>query len=153
MAWTENTKSLLDEIVLQGCEDTLRILNFRLNKDSEFRSSFRIDVVNLLNELWPADDVADNMRYVRLISNDIEKMPHDLLDKLSDCLSRQARSILDSGSSKRCAAKLIAGWLNTKAIEIRQSGAPHSLALKLKGEHETLCLKLFEVRRQPELVR
>jgi hypothetical protein len=148
MSLTPDTKDILDEVALQSCSDNIQILLNRLRNDREYSISLRISALELLHQLWPAEKLTDDIRYVVLISNDIDDMPLDLLEQLSSCLTKQARCAHAERTVASSAAKLISGWLKARAIEIRAEGKLRDTAHDLKTQHTRLFMGLFEVRHE-----
>ena len=138
MGWSTATMRLVDEVTLQSSEELAGIIGARLNRNAPYASEFRISAIEILDELWPADDGMEMDTYLTLVSRDVDSMPVDLLEDLSAALMNHAKSRRASDPPTCGAANLIAGWLKVRCVEMRSEGTMRAQAMRLKVDHTSL---------------
>lgn len=143
MASTQSAQALLDKTWLPGSNGLLVVTRARLGRDDDYADAFRQTARDLFLELWPADVSVDDAEYMAAIEDDIDRIPADLLDGLVDALGKQAAANGTAQTPENTAARVLAGWLRTRAVEQRADGSVLEQARRFKRDHADIFKGLF----------
>lgn len=143
MASTQSARALLDKTWLPGSNGLLVMTRTRVVRDEKYAARFRLTVLDLFSELWPADPPVDEVEYLAAIEDDIDRIPADLIEDLVDALGRQASANGSAQSPENAAARVLAGWLRTRSIELHAEGPVLEQARRFKQDYPDLFRDLL----------
>ena len=136
-------RQLVDNTWLQGSNGLLVVTRTRVERDRSYAQAFRLAIGDLLEELWPFEEEVDIEPRLEEIAEDVERMPVDLLDDLVDALNGQAKALGSPDTPANAALRLLAGWLRTRAVEIRGDDEIRQRAAELKPDYPSLFAQAF----------
>ncbi len=122
MARSQPARQLVDETWLRGSNGLLVVTRTRVSRDPRYTEGFRKTILGLFKELWPADDSMEMADHLQAVDGDIAQMPLDLLDDLVDALGQLADASGSAQTPENGAARVMAAWLRTRAVELRGEG-------------------------------
>lgn len=150
MAWSKPTVKLVDQVALQGAEELLEIAHARLNRNPKSGAELSHALLDIFGELWPTGKYTDTFSYLITIERDIDKMPTDLLEDLTNALSRHAKELRSSDPIASNAAQLVANWLKMRSVELRSDPQSRQEACALKIDHKALFKTVLSHRTVPD---
>lgn len=149
MAGTESARRLVDETWLRGSNGLLVVTRTRIERDRDYHTAFRRTVLDLFAELWPTDGPVEWHDHLEAVTDDIGRMPLDLLDDLVDALGAFAEASGSPQTAANGATRIIAGWLRTRAVEMRGEGEIPEQAERLRRDYPELLRKALSSGEAP----
>ena len=150
MAWSKPTVRLVDQTALQGAEELLSIARARLARNPDIAVEMSEASLDIFAELWPTGKYIDRLAYVITVERDIDKMPGDLLDDLTNALARHARDLRTVDHTASSITQLVANWLKMRSVELRSDPESRKRARVLKTEHKALFKQILCVATVPD---
>lgn len=144
MARSQPARQLVDETWLRGSNGLLVVTRTRVTRDPRYTEGFRRAILGLFDELWPADDLVDVTSHLQAVDDDIKEMPLDLLDDLVDALGQLADACGSAQTPENGAARVMAAWLRTRAVELRGEGDIQKRAHQLLKIYPDLLRDLLQ---------
>lgn len=136
-------RQLVDNTWLQGSNGLLVVTRTRVERDRGYAQAFRLALGDLLEELWPFEEEVEFTPRLEEIAEDVDRMPIDLLDDLVDALNGQAKALGSPDTPANAALRLLAGWLRTRAVEMRGDDEIKQRAAELKPDYPELFAQAF----------
>ena len=149
MVRAQSARKLVDETWLRGSNGLLVVTRTRVRRDQGYQAAFRQTILNLFNELWPTDGPIDEETHLAAVHEDIDRMPLDLLDDLVDALAALAETYGSAQSPANGASRVLAGWLRTRAVELRGEGDILEQAGRLKQDYPELLGEVLGTDEMP----
>lgn len=144
MNWAVTGANLADEVIVQNADELLAIKIARWERDDFYAETLRDSLLDLLGELWPADEPVDAAAYVEAVEHDINRIDHDLLEQLVSALIAHAGSSGAGQSGSGPAANLVSNWLKLRIIEMRSDKLISHHAARLKQKHADFLLHVLD---------
>ena len=135
---------LADEVILQNADELLAIKIARWERDDIYADSLREAVWELISEIWPVDTPVDAASYVEAVEQDINKIDHDLLERLVAALIAHAGVRTSGYGANGPAANLVSNWLKLRIIEMRSDKLMSHHASRLKQKHADFLLHVLD---------
>ncbi len=152
MKWSTGVVRVVDEATLTSCEHVLVRVTSRVNTDTGYADDLADGVVRWMNEIWPPDQRYTRSRYMVVVAMDIERMPDDLLDTISQkLLSVRAAGQDDPLGITDRAAGVLACWMRVRLLQIRGHVSLRPKAALLKREYEMFFTELLVQPDAPAL--
>ncbi len=149
MARSQSARQLVDETWLRGSNGLLVVTRTRVERDQKYTAAFRKTILELFEELWPAEGAVNEAAHLKAVIDDIDEMPLDLLDDLVDALGELADACGSAQTPANGAARLMAAWLRTRAVELRGAGDVVKRAGRLKKDYPALLRDLLKTEDTP----
>ena len=145
MARSQPARQLVDETWLRGSNGLLVVTRTRVSRDPGYTEAFRKTILGLFDELWPSDEPMDTETHLQAVDGDIKEMPLDLLDDLVDALGQLADACGSAQTPENGAARVMAAWLRTRAVELRGDGDIQKRAHQLGKIYPDLLHDVLQV--------
>lgn len=140
-----STRKQMDESWLNGANGLIVVARTRVGNEAAYGEKIRETIVDLFGELWPMEEKLDADIRLTEIAGDIDRMPLDLLDDLVDALAHQAKARGGPNTAENTALRALAGWLRTRAVELRGEDGVLAQAGRLKQHHADLFAEVLGV--------
>jgi hypothetical protein len=129
-----------------ACRERLDAVTYRAETSRRFAAALRLDILEILKELWPLDRRVADADYHSIVRLDIERMPSDLLHAVSDRLFRLAGLSANEDAVRSGAAELVAGWLCCRWLELNGPTAHRPQIEREKLAHSRYICDLLHQR-------
>ena len=152
MKWSTGVVRVVDEATLTSCEHVLVRVTSRVNTSNTYAEELSDAIVRWMHEVWPPDQKYSMSRYMVVVAMDIDRMPDDLLDAISQRLlgMRGGREGAPGGIMGR-AAGLLACWMRARLLEIRGHVSLRPKAALVKRDYELFFTQLLARSNTPML--
>ncbi len=147
MKWSAGVVRVVDEATLTSCENVLVRVQSRVNASPAYTGALAAAVLDWMKEIWPSDEAYSRQRYVVVAALDIDRMPMDLIQPVSQKLLKMGATGDDPQGISARAAGLIACWLRTRMLQAKGHIKVRPQASLLKRDYESFFAQLMA---QPE---
>lgn len=151
MKWSTGVVRVVDEATLNSCAHVLLRVASRANASPAYSHSLGEALIHWMNEIWPPDQSYSRARYLIVVGMDLDQIPDDLLEALSQRLFRSKQGHDDPEALSGRAAGLIACWLRTRLLELRGHVTVRTNARLLKREFQEFFERLLVHPEAPSL--
>lgn len=152
MKWSTGVVRVVDEATLTSCEHVLVRVTSRVNTSNTYAEELSDAVVRWMHEVWPPDQKYSMSRYMVVVAMDVDRMPDDLLDAISQrLLGMRGDREGDPGGIMGRAAGLLACWMRARLLEIRGHISLRPKAALVKREYELFFTQLLAQPNTPML--
>lgn len=151
MKWSTGVVRVVDEATLNSCAHVLLRVAHRANASPDYAHKLGEALIRWMNEIWPPDQPYSRSRYLIVVGMDLDRIPDDLLEALSQRLFRSKEEHGDPGGISGRAAGLIACWLRTRLLELRGHVTVRTDARLLKREFQEFFGRLMANPETPVL--
>lgn len=132
-----------DEYDMSIIDDIMWHVRTRMQREPVYCGDLRVAALDLLHEIWPTRSGEPADDYVAMVTNDIDRIPVELLNDLSAKISRVAMKAQDTDPAISDVSSLLAGWLKARAIELEGEESWRKAAYQLKADHALLFSRLL----------
>ena len=144
MSWVGTGPYLADEVIIQNADELLTIKIARWERDDTYAHALHDAVRELICEIWPLDTPLDPASYLEVVEQDINKIDHELLERLVAALISHAGGCGGGQNANGPAANLVSNWLKLRIIEMRSEETTRHNAARLKQKHADFLLHVLD---------
>lgn len=151
MARGHYARKLVDKTWLKGSGSLLVVTRKRVERDAAYAEALKNTLLELFDQLWPTQEEIPKADHLAQIGEDVDRMPRELLESLVDSLAEYADAAGTPQSPQNAAARLLAGWLRTRGMEMWADGEALAEAERMKPKYPELFAELVLPRGAAEV--